>query len=91
MSLTIRRLAPDDDRDRFSSGHPDLDRFFHRSLAHRVARVAAMRELLADAPRRRDLLIEPPCGLCSSTASSNLLCRCVWLCANIMLIRVAIV
>ncbi|MBP6735439.1 MAG: hypothetical protein KA142_12280 [Chromatiaceae bacterium] len=30
MSLTIRRLAPDDDRDRFSSGHPDLDRFFHR-------------------------------------------------------------
>ncbi len=30
MSLTIRRLAPDDDRERFSSGHPDLDRFFHR-------------------------------------------------------------
>jgi hypothetical protein len=29
MSLTIRRLAPDDDRERFSSGHQDLDRFFH--------------------------------------------------------------
>ena len=30
MSVTIRRLEPGDDRDRFCSGHPDLDRFFHR-------------------------------------------------------------
>ncbi len=30
MSLRIRRLEPDDDRDQFRSGHPDLDRFFHR-------------------------------------------------------------
>jgi GNAT superfamily N-acetyltransferase len=30
MSVTIRRLKPGDDRDRFCSGHPDLDRFFHR-------------------------------------------------------------
>ena len=30
MSVTIRRLEPDDDRDRFCSGHSDLDRFFHR-------------------------------------------------------------
>jgi hypothetical protein len=30
MTVTIRRLEPDDDRGRFSSGHPDLDRFFHR-------------------------------------------------------------
>ncbi len=30
MSVGIRRLEPGDDRDRFCSGHPDLDRFFHR-------------------------------------------------------------
>ena len=30
MSVRIRRLEPGDDRDRFVSGHPDLDRFFHR-------------------------------------------------------------
>ncbi len=30
MSIAIRRLEPDDDRGRFSCGHPDLDRFFHR-------------------------------------------------------------
>ena len=30
MSVTIRRLEPGDDRDRFRSGHPDLDRFFQR-------------------------------------------------------------
>jgi len=30
MSVTIRRLEPGGDRDRFCSGHPDLDRFFHR-------------------------------------------------------------
>lgn len=29
MSVTIRRLEPDDDRERFCSGHPDVDRFFH--------------------------------------------------------------
>ena len=30
MSVRIRRLEPGDDRDRFCSGQPDLDRFFHR-------------------------------------------------------------
>ena len=30
MSVQIRVLAPGDDRDRFSSGNPDLDRFFQR-------------------------------------------------------------
>lgn len=30
MTVLIRRLEPGDDRDRFCSGHPDLDRFFHR-------------------------------------------------------------
>ncbi len=30
MTVVIRRLEPGDDRDRFCSGHPDLDRFFHR-------------------------------------------------------------
>jgi hypothetical protein len=30
MSVGIRRLEPGDDRDRFCSGRPDLDRFFHR-------------------------------------------------------------
>lgn len=28
--IRIRRLRPDDDRGRFVSGDPDLDRFFHR-------------------------------------------------------------
>jgi GNAT superfamily N-acetyltransferase len=30
MSVAIRRLEPGDDRDRFCSGQPDLDRFFQR-------------------------------------------------------------
>lgn len=30
MSVQIRVLAPGDDRGRFSSGNPDLDRFFQR-------------------------------------------------------------
>ncbi len=30
MSLLIRRLEPGDDRRRFTSGNPDLDRFFQR-------------------------------------------------------------
>ena len=30
MSIQIRVLEPGDDRSRFSSGNPDLDRFFHR-------------------------------------------------------------
>jgi hypothetical protein len=30
MSLRIRRLEPSDDRRGFSSGNPDLDRFFQR-------------------------------------------------------------
>jgi len=30
MSIQIRVLEPGDDRGRFSSGNPDLDRFFHR-------------------------------------------------------------
>jgi hypothetical protein len=30
MSVQIRVLAPGDDRGQFSSGNPDLDRFFHR-------------------------------------------------------------
>ncbi|SDX60397.1 GNAT family N-acetyltransferase [Thiocapsa roseopersicina] len=30
MSVGIRRLEASDDRDRFCSGHPDLDRFFQR-------------------------------------------------------------
>lgn len=30
MSFQIRRLEPDDDRSRFTSANPDLDRFFHR-------------------------------------------------------------
>lgn len=30
MSLRVRRLEPSDDRRRFSSGNPDLDRFFQR-------------------------------------------------------------
>lgn len=30
MSVGIRRLEAGDDRDRFCSGHPDLDRFFQR-------------------------------------------------------------
>lgn len=30
MSLRIRRLEPGDDRRRFTSGNPDLDRFFQR-------------------------------------------------------------
>ncbi len=30
MSLRIRRLEPSDDRRRFASGNPDLDRFFQR-------------------------------------------------------------
>ena len=30
MNFTIRRLKPGDDRERFSSGNPELDRFFHR-------------------------------------------------------------
>src|SRR5258706_10898450 len=28
--LTVRKLAPNDDRSRFRSGNPDLDRFFAR-------------------------------------------------------------
>jgi hypothetical protein len=30
LSIQIRGLEPGDDRSRFSSGNPDLDRFFHR-------------------------------------------------------------
>ncbi|EGV27933.1 GCN5-related N-acetyltransferase [Thiorhodococcus drewsii AZ1] len=30
MNLRIRRLEPGDDRRQFTSGNPDLDRFFHR-------------------------------------------------------------
>jgi GNAT superfamily N-acetyltransferase len=30
MSVQIRALVPGDDRGQFSSGNPDLDRFFHR-------------------------------------------------------------
>jgi GNAT superfamily N-acetyltransferase len=30
MSIQIRVLEPGDDRSRFSSGNPDLDRYFHR-------------------------------------------------------------
>jgi GNAT superfamily N-acetyltransferase len=30
MNLRIRRLEPGDDRSRFASGNPDLDRFFQR-------------------------------------------------------------
>lgn len=34
MSITFRRLEPGDNRDRFASGKPDLDRFFrHRREA----------------------------------------------------------
>ncbi len=33
MTLTIRKLGPDDDRSAFRSGNPDLDRFFARYAA----------------------------------------------------------
>ena len=37
MSVQIRVLAPGDDRGQFSSGNPDLDRFFQRFIPREIS------------------------------------------------------